>query len=640
MNMLTSPAAATKTGTKASNTNGIAPPLTALAVAGRKAVRACKRTGKAGLPAIPGVIDTWVDLTPSRRRDLRTAVTMLGRAAGKDLAAIPFTAQEVRAILGATTPAACGLSDATFKAYRGWIAHVLKRLGLMQERRSAGDLLPAWASLVSSMTDDKAWIRLRAFVRHCSALGVAPSEVEDATLAAYLEHLRQGDIRGTARDTVRRVARTWNKAIETIPGWPAQGLSPPVSEPRQYSLPFGSYPPSLQADVEAFRLRLTLMDGDKLYPEDEDQDLGPSVPLRPASVRTRTNAVRLLLAAAVQTGMAAEAITSLSVLVQRDRAKAILDWHWRRAGKRTTDHTGVLSDTLRVLAKHHVRLPPEDLARLLPVLKKAKPPKRSTMTSKNATVLRELEDPVRRAKILHLPAHLMRLAHRTRAGWVDARGGEHVPPRHEAARLAALAVAIEIELHAPMRIENLAALRLGQHLKKLDVRGTDYTHIAVQAEETKTGVPFEWPLEKDTAALLADYVSRFRPILPNASGTCLFPSKVRTDRPRSKNGLGKAITTAIHKHVGVRMTTHQFRAFAGALLIEDNPHAIEDLRLILGHSTLATALAYYKAWAPKDAAARFGRLISSKRRQTRLVAEAAYGGSPRRGRPSSRGRGA
>lgn len=606
-------------------------PLTALAVAGRKAIRACKRTGKPGAPAIPGVIDTWADLTAARRRDLRTAIAMLERAAGKDLAGIPFTPENVRRILAGTTPVACGVGEATFAAYRGWIRHALRRLGLMEERRrTAGELMPAWQALLETLSDDKAWIRLRAFVRFCSARGTGPAMVDDGILASYLEHLRQSDIRGTSRTTVRRVTRAWNRACETIPGWPPQSLSPPAAEPRQYALPFSSYPPSLQADVEAFLQRLGGGDRNNLYPENEDHDVGPPAPLRPGSVRTRTVALRLLLAAAVHTGMPIGDITSLAVLVELKTAKAVLEWHWRRAGRRTTDQTGVLSDTLRVIAKYHVRLPAEDLARLLPVLRKVKPRKRNTMTEKNTAVLRELEDPVRRLKVMHLPMQLMRLAAREREGWVDEDGQEHPPRPVEAARLAALAAAIEIELHAPMRIENLSKLRLGAHLRKLDERRLAYTHIAVPSEETKTGVSFDWPLEKDTARLLADYIAIYRPLLPNAESDWLFPSKTRGDVPRTKDGLGKSVTDAIHKHVGVRMTVHQFRAFAGALILDENPHGLEDLRLVLGHSTLETALIYYKAWAPKDAAARFGRLITTKRRQTRLLAEAAFGSARRR----------
>ena len=92
-----------------------------------------------------------------------------------------------------------------------------------------------------------------------------------------------------------------------------------------------------------------------------------------------------------------------------------------------------------------------------------------------------------------------------------------------------------------MRIQNLATLRLGVHLMKRHARRGSYSHVAVQAGETKTNIPFEWPLEKDTAQLLADYVSLYRPALPHASGDWLFPSKDHDDRPRTESGLGKAI---------------------------------------------------------------------------------------------------
>jgi integrase len=275
---------------------------------------------------------------------------------------------------------------------------------------------------------------------------------------------------------------------------------------------------------------------------------------------------------------------------------------------------------------------------LLPVLRKAKPKRRKTITEKNARLLRELEDPVRRAKILHLPRHLMRLAPRLRDGWVEVDGTEHTARPLEGARMAALAAAIEVELHMPMRLENLSRLRLGVHLQKLDSQRRTYTHVAVPAEDTKTQVPFEWPLERDSAALLEEFVRAFRPLLPHAASDWLFPSKVGEDRPRAKGGLRCAILKGIHSHVGVRMTPHQFRALAGAFILEDNPHAIEDLRLILGHSTLEMSLRYYAAWAPKDAAARLGRLISTKRRETKWIADAAFAKRRRSSGPPKTGK--
>jgi integrase len=134
----------------------------------------------------------------------------------------------------------------------------------------------------------------------------------------------------------------------------------------------------------------------------------------------------------------------------------------------------------------------------------------------------------------------------------------------------------------------------------------------------------EWELENTAAALIDDYLRRYRPLLPHATSDWLFPSKTRDDRPRGKKGLGSAITREIHSLVGVRMTPHQFRAFAGALILERNPHAIEDLRIILGHSTTETAMIYYARWAPKEAVARFNAQLSAERRKTRLMADAAF----------------
>lgn len=101
----------------------------------------------------------------------------------------PFTPGNVRRILASTTAAACGVGETVFQAYRRWIRHIFRRLGLMAERRSvAGEVMPAWQPLLTALTDDKAWIRLRAFIRYCSAHGAGPAMVDDALLAGYARY--------------------------------------------------------------------------------------------------------------------------------------------------------------------------------------------------------------------------------------------------------------------------------------------------------------------------------------------------------------------------------------------------------------------------------------------------------------------
>ncbi|NKE18237.1 site-specific integrase [Neoroseomonas oryzicola] len=617
MNKMTPPAAMIAANAKPSAASRIAPPLSALAVAGRKATRACKRIGKAGLPAIPGLIDSWDDLTPSRRRDLRTAVTMLGRAAGTDLGAIPFTVDNVRAILSATTPAACGVSDTTFKAYRGWIAYLLKRLGLMEERRrSAADLLPSWEPLIAAMSDDKGWIRLRAFVRYCSAHGIVPAAVSDATVGCYREHLRQRDIRGTAHATIRRVVSAWNKATATVQGWPAHRLSAPLVEPRQYSLPLEALPASLRADIEAFRQRLSGANRKGLFQHD-----GLRRPLRPRSVQTRMVALRLAIAGLVHSGFPVERITALAVLLERDNLQTLLNWHHQRGGGKVGAQLGIMGATLAILARHHVKLPTDRLGPVLEDLKEVRPPKQRFMTAKNERRLSQFSDPDNLGAFLHLPNTLFSLAERIRDGTPEHPGVEARPPcPREAAWLAAIALAIELEFCCPLRLSNLASLRMGQHLLRLGRDREKVTHLMIAGEETKNSDPIRWPVSAALARALDRYVTGFRPHSgPGSSSDWLFPHRDRADAHRDPGGLAKAIVDAVHRHAGAKVNVHLFRAFCGSLVLEETPEAIGDLQLLLGHRTMEVSMIFYRSRKTDRAAERLAGIIERRRKETRAL---------------------
>jgi integrase len=497
---------------------------------------------------------------------------------------------------------------------------VLKRLGLMQERRrSAADLLPAWEPLIAAITDDKGWIRVRAFVRHCCALGIAPDDVDDGVLASYFEHLRQSDIRGTSRETIRRVASAWNKAVETVPGWPPRRLSPPASEPRQYALPFDSYPPSLQADVEAFRARLSGANRKGLFQND-----GLRRPLRPRSVKTRMESLNLAIAGLVHSGFPIDRVTSLAVLVERDNLQALLNWHHARSGEKVGAHLGIIGATLAVLARHHVKLPPDQLGPVLEDLKEVRPPKQRFMTAKNERRLRQFDDVGNLAALLHLPNVLFAEAARLRDGTpVEPEGEPRTPRPREAAWLAAVALAIEIEFCCPLRLSNLASLRLGRHLVRLGRDGTTITHIMIEGDPTdgpgtKNHDPIRWPVSPALARALDRYLQEFRPYAGKGAGSdWIFPHRDRVDIHRDQGGFATAIVDAIHRHAGLQVNVHLFRAFCGSLVLEDTPEAIGDLQMLLGHRTMEVSLIFYRSRKTDRAAERLAQIIERRRKETR-----------------------
>ena len=143
-------------------------------------------------------------------------------------------------------------------------------------------------------------------------------------------------------------------------------------------------------------------------------------------------------------------------------------------------------------------------------------------------------------------------------------------------------------------------------------------------ESTKNEVLIEWPIGRETSAFLDRYIREFRPLLQHAGGDWLFPARNGADMGRRKGGLAVAMKHEIHRAIGVAMNVHLFRTFAGALILEDNPHAVEDLRLVLGHKGLEMALMYYARFNQGAAAKRLDAIVTGKRKETRLLAQAAF----------------
>jgi hypothetical protein len=78
-----------------------------------------------------------------------------------------------------------------------------------------------------------------------------------------------------------------------------------------------------------------------------------------------------------------------------------------------------------------------------------------------------------------------------------------------------------------------------------------------------------------------------------------------------------ASTRAERQHVVAILA---FRCFAAALILEDDPHAIDDIRAILGHDTFETALTYYRRREQRAAAERLSATLSRSRQDSSLRA--------------------
>lgn len=587
-------------------------------------------------------IEEWQDLEPSRRGSLKSAVNLLCRVGGKRA---PATVRlDPDTCLPATDGAsaqALGIKPKTHQNHRSGLRFVLRRLGVLapaRRREPIGD--PAWAAMAEALPKRFHPHRLRAFMAHCASEAIAPGNVTSTTLGAYLRHRMESRGGPNVRADVREVARQWNRMRQLVPGWPQTELALGPVEGRAQALPLSTYPVDLQADIERYLAWLARSPEDAI--EDDEAAYEPA---STATVDSRRKGIRLLLWGLVETGCAPETLTRLSDLVQFDLARQTLRWHRQRLGKvdpqrpsqiLPTSGTGLLADTVQSLAAN-CGLADEPLTRLRRMLAVYRPKKQREISEDLSALLDRLSDPDVEARLLHLPGLLMRKARRLRDGWTDRAGVNHPPKPMEGVWVAALALAIEIELHLPLRIHDLTALRLDRELFVTQGSGrrTPEGHLRVVANKNARLV--ETWLRGEAAGILVEYLQDFRPLGPHPTTAWVFPNRDREDRPRAKGGFSEAIADTIHEHTGVRVNVHAFRAFAAAIILADNPHAVEDVRVILGHGSFDIAFRHYRRVNRQGAAQRLDDGLNKRRRRGRaIVAPAVLSPAPvlsRRGAP-------
>lgn len=567
-------------------------------------------------------IQGWQNLTIPGRRNLASTIGLLCRIGGKKA---PATVRLDPAIclpaMDGASAIALGITDKSLQNYRSTLRRVLRHLGLLapiHRREPVSDT--AWAALLQALPGGFHSHRLRAFMEFCATKAIAPGDVTTVSLEAYLRHREESRGGPNVRSDVREVARQWNRMRSLVAGWPDTTLALGPPEGWVQALPFSVYPVGLQAEIK--RYLAWLAQG----PEDADEaDETVHEAASPETVVTREKGVRLLLWGLAETGCAPETLTQLADLVKFDFAKQSLRWHRQRLGKPNprkpaellpTAGTALLADTLRSLAVYY-RLTGEADVKFRRMLAVYRPKPQREITEDLSKLLDQLADPDVEAKLLHLPQLLMHKARRLRDGWTDQAGVIHPPKPLEGSWMAARAVAIEIELHLPLRLHDLSRLRLDQEVFVTQANGRRPLEVHLRVVANKNGRLVETWLRDEAAKLIAEYFWSFRPLGPHSSTEWVFANRDRVDGPRAKNGFSATIADTIYEHTNVRVNVHAFRAFAAALILEDNPYAIEDVRTLLGHAHFDVALQHYRRTNRQGAAQRLSDGISKRRRRTR-----------------------
>jgi hypothetical protein len=198
-------------------------------------------------------------------------------------------------------------------------------------------------------------------------------------------------------------------------------------------------------------------------------------------------------------GNPARSLTSLRALIHPDVAEKVLDGYWRGDGEVPTTYTINLSSRFVALAHAIGGFDHDDLRRLEDARFALEQHRANEMTPKNLALIRCVLTNEVWSRVTQLPEHLIR----------QARLGRHAPVR--AAVLAQIAVAVAILTIAPIRLGNLASIRLGENLIKPGGPQSNY-FLTFNKYDVKNRVPLQFKLDDVVTAIINEYVHDFRPL--------------------------------------------------------------------------------------------------------------------------------
>jgi integrase len=521
------------------------------------------------------------------RQNWRWALKTVARAAGKDPTAVPAHPQFLRKVLELGAPEAIGLGRAAWNNARSMTGKVLEWAGLASvPGHYLAPFAPAWAELWAKLPpDDALRHQLGRLFHYASAQGIAPGEVNDAMLATFHEALISESIVPCPYEIYRSAAKSWNNAAERIPDWPQTRLSVP-SRKQSFSMLWSDLPPTLTADIETYLRRAAKPDlSDDMFTRAQ----------RPATIETRRKQLRRFVTALLKSGIAPSDLVDLrAILVPEVAARGLEYLIDRNGGGASSVQISNIADFLPTLARR-LGLPKDVIGKLDRMKTKLKITQHG-MTARNREALRAFDDRTAIDALVTFSRRVVRdVQTSNRAGYREAK-------------MIQTALAVELLLNSPVRIQNLAAIELERHLIEVGYGSARAVHLRFPACEVKNRNDLEFPLMPESITLLDIYISNWRSKLSNGQGPFLFPGKAH-DQHKGNGALSSQIKGLVYTYTRLDMPAHRFRHAAAKIFLDSYPGQYEVVRQLLGHKDIRTTISFYAGAESASAARHYANTI-------------------------------
>jgi hypothetical protein len=471
------------------------------------------------------------DLSPNRRRDLRSAVTRVAKLMGETPARIALDLRAISAEFAVISAAAVGLTPKTLSNIRSDFLAAVNASGLRPVKPTGrGPLSPGWTELLAKLPKPRHGIGLSRLARYASGKGIEPQEIDDVAIESFVSAVRQGSLHRKPNELHRSVAKIWNEAAQQQPQLALAQVTVPSFRPPPARIDWGLLTLQFRRSVDE---HLDWCAGSDVFAADARPR-----PLAPRTLRLRRDQIHAAVTALVNAGTEPAAITTLADLVSPGAFKLILRQRYNAANGRENAFNRDLAEALVQIAREWLNVDAATLAELKTLMGKMPMPQ-SGLTDKNKRFLRQFDDPAALHRVRELPGRL----------WAEVRRQAH--PNFRTLARAQAALGLGILTYMPIRLQNLTSLRFGVHLfLREEPRAISTLEIPAAEMKNRTELAFDIPPQ--IAKMLIEYRDRIAPKVVGHRPDRLF---VNADgSPKSPATVAWLIVTYARRRGGVILT--------------------------------------------------------------------------------------